>query len=531
MRIRRIPHRWIIMAAVLIALIIVASVAALFFADEPLRRYTEAKMNAPLKGYTVNIRALHFSPITFSLDLRDTIIVQNEHPDPPVANIERLYASVHWGALLSGRVVGDVLIDHPIVVLNLEQIKREIIDPTRVRDRGWQDALQAIYPLKINELRILRGDVTYRDTGPFKPLHLHDLEFRASNIRNLHSEQGAYPSPMSLQARVFDAGSVTASGWADFLAEPYAAFSADIKLDTVELDYFKPITNRYHLVVDKGTLSAAGQVEIAPQYKTAKLWQATVDGVRVDYIHTAAASLAEHGAAARTAQAAQSASTDAGMMLRIDRLDVVKSTVGFTNRATNPEYRVFLADTTLTITNLSSIHSGETAVAHIRGQFMGTGPTTVDFKLHPERPGPDFDLAVRIDDTALPAMNDLLRAYGKFDVVAGRFALYSEMAVKNRQISGYVKPLFRDVVVYDPRKDRDKTVFQKMYEGAVNIAARVLQNRPRSEVVTRVEISGQLDKPNVSIIDIISGVVQNAFFNAILPGFETHPSRALNRGA
>jgi hypothetical protein len=42
MRIRRIPHRWIIMAAVLIALIIVTAVAALFFADEPLRRYTEA---------------------------------------------------------------------------------------------------------------------------------------------------------------------------------------------------------------------------------------------------------------------------------------------------------------------------------------------------------------------------------------------------------------------------------------------------------------------------------------------------------
>ncbi len=45
------------MAAVLIALITVTSVGAFFFADEPLRRYTEAKMNAHLKGYTVSIRA------------------------------------------------------------------------------------------------------------------------------------------------------------------------------------------------------------------------------------------------------------------------------------------------------------------------------------------------------------------------------------------------------------------------------------------------------------------------------------------
>jgi hypothetical protein len=90
-------RRWIIGVGAFAAVIGLAAVVALFFANEPLRRYTEAKMNAHLKGYTVRIGTLHFDPINFSLDLRDTIIVQNEHPDPPVANIERLYASIHWG--------------------------------------------------------------------------------------------------------------------------------------------------------------------------------------------------------------------------------------------------------------------------------------------------------------------------------------------------------------------------------------------------------------------------------------------------
>src|ERR1700704_5830693 len=49
------------------------------------------------------------------LALRDAGIVQRAHPDPPVANIGRLYASVHWRALLAGRVVGDILIDRPVV--------------------------------------------------------------------------------------------------------------------------------------------------------------------------------------------------------------------------------------------------------------------------------------------------------------------------------------------------------------------------------------------------------------------------------
>ncbi|MEX2222209.1 MAG: hypothetical protein WEG40_10455 [Candidatus Rokuibacteriota bacterium] len=38
-----------------------------------------------------------------------------------MANIERLSASVHWRALLSGRVVGDLLFEQPILVLNLPQ--------------------------------------------------------------------------------------------------------------------------------------------------------------------------------------------------------------------------------------------------------------------------------------------------------------------------------------------------------------------------------------------------------------------------
>lgn len=524
-RARMTTRRWLLVAGALAVLLLVASMVALFFVDEPLRRYTEAKMNASLTGYTVTIRTLHFNPINFSLDLRDTVIVQDQQPDPPVANIERLYASVHWRALLSGRVVGDILIAHPVVVLNLRQARAEIDDPTPVKDKGWQQALQAIYPLKINELRITGGDVTYHDDGPFRPLRVHDLDVTASNIRNVHSERGVYPSPMTLRARVFDAGSVTANGWADFLAEPYAAFMADITLDTIALDYFKPITKRYNLTVDKGTLSANGEVEIAPQFKSVKLWAATVDGIHVDYIHTPAQVGVGKAATRETIRAADRAQ-DPGLQFRVDRLDIVKANVGFVNRTTTPSYRVFVTDAAATLTNLSSLPSGETAMATLRGKFMGSGPASAGFKLLPTRPGPDFDLAVQIDETDLPTMNDLLRAHGKFDVVAGHFSLYAELRARNRQIAGYVKPLFQDMEVYNAKQDRNKNLARKAYEAVVGAASKVLQNRPRDEVATRVELSGRLDNPNTSLIATIAGLVENAFFKAILPGFDAQLRRS-----
>ena len=192
---------------------------------------------------------------------------------------------------------------------------------------------------------------------------------------------------MSLSARVFESGTVSGAGWADFLAEPHTAFMADIKLDGIELDYFKPITNRYNLAVDKGTLSAYGELEIAPQFKSVKLWNATVDGIRVDYLHPPP--MAGVGKeVAREATKAADKSQDPGLMLRIDRLEIVRSNFGFVNKTVNPNYRVFLNDTA-DLTNLSSLPRGDLAGQADR-QFMGNGPASADFSC--SRPArDDFD--------------------------------------------------------------------------------------------------------------------------------------------
>jgi hypothetical protein len=60
----------------------------------------------------------------------------------------------------------------------------------------------------------------------------------------------------------------------------------------------------------------------------------------------------------------------------------------------------------------------------------------------------------------------------------------------------------------------------------VGAASKVLQNHPRDEVATRVELSGRLDNPNTSLIATIAGLVENAFFKAILPGFDAQLRRS-----
>jgi hypothetical protein len=117
-------------------------------------------------------------------------------------------------------------------------------------------------------------------------------------------------------------------------------------------------------------------------------------------------------------------------------------------------------------------------------------------------------------------MNGLLRAYAGVDAVAGQLSLYSEVSVRQGNISGYVKPLFKNIDLYDTNQDRDKTFLQKMKEWLFGAAAWMLKNRDRGEVATKINLSGPLDRPQFSTWAALGGFLRNAFLRAIRPGFE-----------
>src|ERR1044071_9921831 len=199
-------RRLLVWVGGILAFIIVIIFVLAYLIDEPLRRKVERDMNARLKGYSVRIEKLDFHPIGLSLDLENLSIYQTAHPDPPIASIPNLHASVHWRALLSARLVGDFQIDDPKLHFDLRQFTEEAKDPTPVKEKGWQDALEAAYPLKIDRFAIRNGDLTYIEKGPFKPLRLTKVDFTATDIRNVRSKKGVYPSPVDFDAVVFGSG-------------------------------------------------------------------------------------------------------------------------------------------------------------------------------------------------------------------------------------------------------------------------------------------------------------------------------------
>ncbi len=140
--------KWIV-ASILAFMLLITAVSYLFESDA-LRGYVERQMNSVLKGYTIHIGRAFFHPVSLALDLGNLTLVQNANPDPPVAKIGRLYASVHWRALLRARLVGDLFLDAPKLNINLKNFREEEKSTVPLQQKGWQEAIASVYALKIN---------------------------------------------------------------------------------------------------------------------------------------------------------------------------------------------------------------------------------------------------------------------------------------------------------------------------------------------------------------------------------------------
>lgn len=505
---------WVAGALLFIILLVIA---VSFLVEKPLRDYVEKEVNKKLEGYEVSIRKLDLHLLTASVDFEGVLVIQKENPVPPVAEIPEIDAGLHWTRLLKGRLVGDILIKNPKFYLNLNNLRSERKDDKRLSEKGWEKAAGAAYPFKINRLRVTNGELVYIDKQGSKPLNLSSILFEARNIRNIDAPDKEYPSLVHMNARVFDKGSFEMNGEADFISAP--GLKAYFHLNGMDLGYLQPVASRHNAAIRGGTFDASGFIETTAEKKIYLLDSVILKGLDLDYMHSIAAGPKEKEVAKEVKQEAKEAAQSPDKLLKIEKLSIEGSTIGFINKEAKPDYRVFFSAINGTVANFSNRFAEGPATVDMKGKFMGSGPALLSATFRPEAKGPDFDLAVSIQETDMKVMNDMFRAYGKFDVTAGQFSFFSELKVAGGQVVGYVKPIFRDMKVYDERQDKEKGLFKKLYEKLVGGVSELLEN-PKEAVATQTEVKGQVEDPKASTWQVLANLVRNAFFRAILPGFE-----------
>jgi hypothetical protein len=351
------------------------------------------------------------------------------------------------------------------------------------------------------------------------------VELLARNIRNVRSKDRDYPSPVSLKGNLFDKGSIEISGDADFMAKPHPGINAMLSLKDLDLGYFGPLLEPYALKVRQGFMSGAGRVEISKSIEHVELDDVVLSDASIDYLYGGEAHQKVKAIAQKVKEQAKRSLNAQNEIYRIHHLRLQNGTVGLVNRTVSPQYRLFVSGADFDLENLSNRAEDGVAEAKLTGSLMGTGRVQASGRFFPEGKDPNFQMKLAIAETQLKNVNEMLKAHGNFDVSAGIFSLYMDVRVKDKQVRGYVKPLFRDIDVYNPAQDKHEGPMHKLYEKMVGVAAKMLQNKNK-EVATVAPIAGPVENPQSNTMEILGGLLRNAFVKSILPGFENEVSKA-----
>jgi hypothetical protein len=193
----------------------------------------------------------------------------------------------------------------------------------------------------------------------------------------------------------------------------------------------------------------------------------------------------------------------------------------------DPPVDVHLSRVEGTVTNLTNIHDDVTplfADVEATAVAMDHAPFEARMRLDPSSYRPSFQLAVRLVDLDVRKTNALAHAYSGVDFEDGTFDLVVELDAKEGSLEGYVKPIFRDLEVFDISGDLGGgDVLGAFWQAVVGVVQDLLKNQPRDQLATVIPLTGDLRDPESDLLTILGNVLRNAFVRAYLPQFEGAP--------
>ncbi|MDN6859382.1 DUF748 domain-containing protein [Pseudomonas sp. CAN2814] len=212
--------------------------------------------------------------------------------------------------------------------------------------------------------------------------------------------------------------------------------------------------------------------------------------------------------------------------ITLDEVRIADGRIHFRNYQSRPPVHLTASTVQASLYNLTNVadDKGE-RVARFEGraQLFGQAPVEVQAAFDPFDNFEDFELRLRASDIELRRVNDFASAYGKFDFNRGHGTLVIEARADKGQLSGYIKPLLRDVDVFNWQQDveeKDKSLFRSIWEALVGGGETVLKNQGKDQFATRVDLSGNVHRQDISAFQAFLGILRNAFIQAFNARYE-----------
>lgn len=224
---------------------------------------------------------------------------------------------------------------------------------------------------------------------------------------------------------------------------------------------------------------------------------------------------------------------------KLNEVEIHNGEIHYKDDYSDPKVDLYFNQLGAVATNLSNIKNQNlTLPAGIvaNARTIGGGSMNFHLQFNPMAPAPEYQLQASLTNVYLPSLNNFLRAYGKFDVAQGEFSMFTSVAATNKAYEGYIKVLFKNLDVFEWKKERQKSILKIFWEAIVGAASTILRNQPQDQLATKIPISGVYTNTSIDLTATIGSLLRNAFVRALLPKYDQkvttgQVTKALKNGA
>ncbi len=197
----------------------------------------------------------------------------------------------------------------------------------------------------------------------------------------------------------------------------------------------------------------------------------------------------------------------------INHFEVHNGKLSFVELQAEPNIDLTISRLELTADNLRNVISQKRTLpstVKATGVTFGNGNLSLEGDMNIVKEIPDMDLQLSLENSNATALNDLTRHYAGIDFEKGTFGLYSEIAIADGFMKGYVKPLLTDSKLIG----KEDGFLGVLWEGFVGFFKFALKNQRTDTLATKIPIEGDLNNVQTGVWPAVTNIFANAWISA-----------------
>lgn len=209
----------------------------------------------------------------------------------------------------------------------------------------------------------------------------------------------------------------------------------------------------------------------------------------------------------------------------LHELVIADGIIRLQNLDTKPTVNIAIEDIDAELSNLTNVKDAagrRVAKAALTGQLFGDSPLSAKAEFDPFNFN-DFEFAADAQGIRIDRLNDFGQAYAKIDFKSGHGEVFIELSAHQRQLRGYIKPLFEDIKVLSWSQDvkqQGDNPLQLIWEAGWQLLSALVTNLESNKLATQIDIKGSLEEVDASSWQATLGVLHNAFISALRSRYE-----------